>query len=320
MRIIIYGVGAIGGTLAVRLTLAGHEVIGIARGRQLEAIRAGGLRLNTPSGQFEAQFPCFADPTEIDWQPKDVILLTVKTQDTLDALERLEAAGVEGQAIFCMQNGFANEDFALRRFPHVYGVVVAMPVTFLEPGEVTCFFAPKLGVFDIGRYGAGDEGAGKALAAILEEAGFAAFCHRDVAPFKYRKLLLNLANAVDACLGQQEGRDAFIAAAREEAQAVYRAAGIVPADMDGRETLATMQAVDGVKSGGSSSAQSLQRGAGSIETDYLNGEIVLLGRKHGVPTPVNAYFSQEAKRLVRAGRPSGSLSLDQARRALPHGG
>ena len=49
---------------------------------------------------------------------------------------------------------------------------------------------------------------------------------------------------------------------------------------------------------GSSTAQSLARSTGSIETDYLNGEIVLLGRLHGVPTPVNAYFSSLAQRML----------------------
>ena len=48
-----------------------------------------------------------------------------------------------------------------------------------------------------------------------------------------------------------------------------------------------MHDIGGRRRGGGSSWQSLARGTGTIETDYLNGEIVLLGRLHGVPTPVN---------------------------------
>ncbi|WUJ19490.1 hypothetical protein OHS70_07955 [Streptomyces sp. NBC_00390] len=44
--------------------------------------------------------------------------------------------------------------------------------------------------------------------------------------------------------------------------------------------------MDGSRTGGST-WQSLVRGTGSIETDHLNGEMVLLGRQQGVPTPVN---------------------------------
>ena len=57
MRIIVYGVGAIGGTVAAALALAGQEVVGIARGAQLAAIRAGGLLLRTPEQAARARVP-----------------------------------------------------------------------------------------------------------------------------------------------------------------------------------------------------------------------------------------------------------------------
>ena len=53
---------------------------------------------------------------------------------------------------------------------------------------------------------------------------------------------------------------------------------------------------------GASSWQSLARGTGSIEADYLNGEIVLLGRLHDVPTPVNLVLQQIAGAAAREGR------------------
>src|SRR5262249_46578401 len=106
MRIIVYGVGAVGGTLAARLALSGAEVAGIARGKMLEAIRAsGGLKLTTINGSETAKLMCFADPTEIEWRDDDAVLLTMKSQDTEGALERLRAAGVYRQPIVCAQNG-----------------------------------------------------------------------------------------------------------------------------------------------------------------------------------------------------------------------
>ena len=59
--------------------------------------------------------------------------------------------------------------------------------------------------------------------------------------------------------------------------------------------------ISGAERGGGSSWQSLRRGTGSIESDYLNGEIVLLGRLHGVPTPVNALLQREANEAARSG-------------------
>jgi 2-dehydropantoate 2-reductase len=49
---------------------------------------------------------------------------------------------------------------------------------------------------------------------------------------------------------------------------------------------------------GGSSYQSLERGQGTIEADYLNGEICLLGRLHGVPTPANAVIQRLANRAA----------------------
>jgi 2-dehydropantoate 2-reductase len=65
--------------------------------------------------------------------------------------------------------------------------------------------------------------------------------------------------------------------------------------------------VPGVSYGGGSSWQSLTRGTGSIEADYLNGEIALLGREHGIPTPVNETLQRLANRAAADRRPPGSL-------------
>jgi 2-dehydropantoate 2-reductase len=69
-------------------------------------------------------------------------------------------------------------------------------------------------------------------------------------------------------------------------------------------------AIDGARRDGGSSWQSLVRGSPTIETDHLNGEIVLLGRLHGVPTPCNEALQRIANRMVRDHAPAGSLSID----------
>jgi 2-dehydropantoate 2-reductase len=69
-------------------------------------------------------------------------------------------------------------------------------------------------------------------------------------------------------------------------------------------------AAPGLARSGGSSTQSLARGAGSIETDWLNGEIVLLGRLHGVPTPANAFCTDLAAQLVRDGARPGAVTPD----------
>ncbi|WP_230533276.1 ketopantoate reductase family protein [Microvirga roseola] len=320
MRIIIYGVGAIGGTVAAALALSGQQVIGIARGDQLAAIKEGGLLLRTPEKTARAHFPCVADPDEIEFRCDDMILLTMKTQDTLGALERLRAAGAVEQPLFCVQNGVTNERMTLRRFREVHGVTVMMPASISAPGEVSAFSVPRHGVFDIGRYPGGRNEDDDRLAQALEAANIAAFVTPDVMQSKYGKLLLNLGNIVDAAFGLNGDLKPFNALLRAEAEAVYTAAGIAWRDVGSadprRDQLVRFQPIEGVERSGSSTAQSLARGAGSIETDYLNGEIVLLGRHHGIPTPANTYFVELSVRMLRGRLKPGAISVAQVETEL----
>lgn len=319
MTIIIYGVGAIGGTIAARLALSGAPVTGIARGRQLEAIRENGLLLRTPSGDERVRFPCYADPAEMPIAPQDMIVLAMKGQDTGPALARLRDAGAGEQAIFCAQNGVANERAALRLFPNVYGVMVVMPSTYVTAGEVVAFGAPKAGIFDVGRFPSGLDEPAHRLVDALNQAGFAAFAKHEVMQSKYGKLLMNLGNVIDAAYGEAARQSPIAAAARREGAAVLKAAGIQFAQTEEdprRQTLMTMQPIEGAARVGSSSAQSLARGAGSIETDWLNGEIVLLGRLNGVPVPINSWLMRLGNRLVTERRTAGSLPVSEALQAL----
>jgi 2-dehydropantoate 2-reductase len=320
MRFIIYGVGAIGGTIAVRLANAGFDVIGIARGAQLEAVRKGGLLLRSPRGEESAFFTCVAGPDEIDWRDDDFVILTMKTQDTSAALEALRSAGVDRQTVACVQNGVANERMALRHFENVLAIMVNLPANFLVPGEVAAFFAPRLGLFDVGRYPAGTTDTAAILRDALDKAGFAAFLHEDVMRTKYGKLLLNLQSGVDVVCGAGAKNGAYVDLVRAEGRTVYAAAGIGVDEMaegDPRQPgLAVAAKVEGAAPVGTSAAQSLLRGTGSTEIDYLNGEIMLLGRLHAVPTPYNAFFTRFAGELARTGAAPGAVSEEEVERRL----
>lgn len=319
MRFIVYGVGAVGGTIAAALALSGQQVAGIARGAQLDAIRKAGLLLRTPERITTAHFPCHGQPSELDWREDDVILLTMKSQDTLSALEHLRAADASSQPVLCVQNGVANERMALRFFPNVYGVTVLMPTDYIVPGEINAFCRPRHGILEIGRYPSGSDDRAATIAAALERANIAAFVDDDVMAGKYGKLRLNLHNVIEAAVGPGSQKDRFAVAVREEAEAVFRAAGIAWRDVgasDPRRALMQVRAIGNITRMGGSSSQSLIRGAGSMETDYLNGEIVLLGRLHGVPTPANAWLCDLARRMVAEGLKPASIPTAELEQAL----
>ena len=135
---------------------------------------------------------------------------------------------------------------------------------------------------------------------------------------KYAKLLSNLLNVVQALSSGAAGD--IVRAVREEATAVYAAAGIDcagPEDLQDRVKGITVKPVPGFESRlGGSTWQSLSRG-GSLETDYLNGEIALLGALHGVPTPYNRMLQGAAAEASREGREPGSYTPEELLAHLP---
>jgi 2-dehydropantoate 2-reductase len=321
MRYIIFGAGAIGGVIGARLHLAGREVMLIARGPHLDAIRERGLRLETPVGTETLKIPAVSSPAKIEFRKDDLVILGMKSQDTVAALEALRAAAGDGLPVVCTQNGVSNERMALRRFENVYAMVVMLPATHLEPGVVLQNSSPIAGILDGGRYPQGTDSLIEAVCADLRDASFSAQPDLAVMRQKYAKLLLNLGNAFQAICGNEaDGRD-LLRAAREEALACYRAAGIAfVTDEEFRNRRGDLIRVQPIGDGrrGSSSWQSQTRGTGTVEADWLNGEICLLGRLHHVPTPVNRLLQLTANRAARERLTPGTISAEDLRRQLRH--
>jgi len=307
-RFIVYGAGAIGGAVGSRLFEHGHDVVLIARGAHREAIARAGLRFESPDGVLVQPLEVVAGPEQIAWHDDDVVLLTVKGQDTAAALERLEAAAGPDIAVVCLQNGVENERMALRRFARVYSVVVQLPATHLEAGLVVAHSAPVTGALDIGCYPDGLDDRARQIAEVFAASGFASQPRADISRWKYAKLLRNVMNAVEALFDHADAAEVRRRAGAE-AVAALDAAGIAyvgDAEYDERHRrLITTKPVAGQARGGGSSWQSLARASGVIETDQLNGEVVLLGRLHGVPTPVNELLRRLAGADARAGVPPG---------------
>jgi 2-dehydropantoate 2-reductase len=314
VRFVIYGAGGVGGTIGGRLHVKGFDTVLVARGAHGEALKRSGMRFSDPAWSGTLRIPTVEDPSELEWSDGDVIILAVKGQDTASAAERIvELAGVDIPVI-AAQNGVANERYLLRRFAQVYGMRVSVSASFLEPGSIMCHSAPISGILDIGRYPSGVDGVAREVAEALTTATFSSYALPDIMRWKYRKLLLNLGNATEAvCEPGTDTRSGELAtAAREEGIRVLAAAGIDVATEEQDDARIAdnlpILPVNGTPHQGSSSWQGLVRGTGSIETDYLNGEIVLLGRLHGCPTPVNEVLQILSNQIARRNDGPGRLS------------
>jgi 2-dehydropantoate 2-reductase len=317
---VVYGAGAVGGVIGGHLAIAGHATTLVARGEHLERIRADGLRLDTGTGTRVIEAPATDTAADVRWTEHTICILAVKSHQAATVLDDLAAHAPASTPIFCATNGVATEGAALRRFDPVYGVCVMLPSTHLEPGTVVAKCHPVPGILDLGRVPTGTDELAESVAGDLRAAGFESVPRPDIMAWKHRKLLMNVGNGVDAACAEGEAADELARRAQAEGEAAIRAAGIplVTPEQDKERRADILQRRDGAAPRGGSTWQSVTRGTGSTEVDFLAGEIVLLGRLHGVPTPACELVQQVTNDLARGGGPPRSLDAADLLARLPH--
>ncbi|WP_261558477.1 rhodanese-like domain-containing protein, partial [Frankia tisae] len=326
-RYIVIGAGAVGATIAAELHLAGIGVVVVARGANLEALRTHGLRYirppateGGPADSRRLDLAVAGGPDEVELRSGDVLVLATKSQDSEALLATWAWQPVDGGRttaaetlpVVLLQNGLENVRTALRRFAVVVDAMVLSPSSHLRPGEVISPAAPLVAGFLLGRAPGGGVGdpVVEAIAADLRRGASAVRIVDDIGRWKAGKLLGNLAYNLDALYPPSPRRDAASAELVAEARRAFDAAGIDIADLrqdggfDVRELV--IHDVPGFPRQGSSTWQSLARG-GSVESDFLNGEIVLLARLHGLGAPVNAGVQRRIAVAARLGTPPGGL-------------
>ena len=314
MRYVILGAGAIGCAIGGRLFEHGHDVVLVARGAQRAALAGRGLELRDPDRTVRLPLATAPTPAEAGFAEGDIAVLSTKTQHSESMLVELAACAPTSTPVVCAQNGVESERLALRRFSNVQAMCVILPASYLEPGIVEIPVGPLTGILDVGRYPVGADDVTRNLASDLSASSFESKPDAKVMSRKYLKLLGNLGNSIEAACGTRGDDPAAVELwrlARAEAVRCFEVSGIEvgdPAeDTERRKALGDLRPVGGHDRAGGSSWQSLARRTGNVEADWLNGEIVLLGRLHGIPTPVNELLQTTANRMASGGTAPGSV-------------
>jgi len=320
MRTGIFGAGSIGSYIGGMLAASGGDIVLVGRKTMGERL-AQGVSLTRFDGTGRHAKPegytFSADPAAL--ADCDVILVCVKSVTTKEAGETLAKIAKPDAVIVSLQNGISNA--AMLREALAPRTVLAGMVGFnvAQIGD-SRFHRGTDGEIVIGAGPGAD-----ALAVRLNDAGIETGISDEIEAVQWGKLLLNLNNAINALSGlplkRQLSMRAYrqvLAASMGEALAVLKAAGIRPATV-GRAGPSLVIRVLGLpdwlfvrlagsmlmidEDATSSMAEDLARGR-KPEIDWLNGEIVALGRKTGIATPVNerivtlvkAAFSGEGRR------------------------
>lgn len=324
-RIVVYGAGSIGGWLGGRLT--GHARVRlIGRAQHAQAIAGHGLLLTAHDGwqrQLAASAIDFAcDPAAA--AGADLVLVTVKSAATAQAARELAAVLRPGTAVISFQNGLRNAQLLADALPQCTVLAGMVPYNVVRIGPARLHQASS------GQLMVQGHPCLQPLLPLFAAAGIPLLLRADMAAVQAGKLLLNLNNAINALadvplrqqLSQRDWRRC-LALAQAEALAVYAGAGIVPArvtplpprwlptllrlpDALFIRLAARMLRIDPLAR--SSMWDDLAAGR-ATEVDWIQGEIVALGRQHGVPSPVNARLQQRVHEAEQARRPWTAAQL-----------
>jgi len=295
MKIAVMGAGALGGYFGGRLSAAGHEVTLIARGAHLAAIRDNGLRIQSPHGDLHLpEIAATDDPGTVD--PVDIVLFMVKNYDVETSAEAIKPMLRPDTMVVTSQNGISAPD----RLADIVGWERVVPGVARIPADV-----PAPGVInhsaemDMWSFGERNGEISPRVALFRDALNAAVGCtavvpdnimHDLWAKFISQTTLASLTTLTRLNLGPirntKETRDLFTDAMRE-VDAVGKAAlpdlpdGLIAGIWEKLDRLPdTMHA---------SMLDDLNAGK-RLEVDYLSGDVVRLGIKHGVPTPIHKTF------------------------------
>lgn len=299
MKFAIVGVGGIGGYLGARLAAAGNDVVFVARGRHAEAMRRDGLTLKSPQGDVHIAKPDVpVDPS--GYRPADAVFVCVKLWDVEPVAPTLRPFLRADTTVIPLQNGISACDILRKSLgaDHVLGGVARFSAAIESPGVVrhnTAFATILFGELDRRK-----SSRQNSVLAACQAAGIDAKVPEDIEVVMWEKFtyLAPLAGAccfarasVDNVVKDPEGR-ARLQAMLEEAVAVGRAKGVaLDTGLAARNMKYALDLNPGIKP---SMLVDLENGR-RLELEWLNGEIVRLGKDLGVPTPANAEVYEALK-------------------------
>jgi len=316
VKICIYGAGAVGGLMAAWLVRSGHEVSVVARGRHLEAIRAGGLRVKGRDGVESFELRAESDPAKLG--PQDYVLVVVKGQSLAEVAQGIGPLLGKDTSIVTAMNGvpwwfFDRLGFhdggerlesldpggrLARAMPteRIVGCVIHLAASTPEPGLISHNMGRKL---ILGEPGGRNGARTKRIAEALSGAGFEVHLSDFIEKDFWVKLLGNVSfNPVSALTVSTADRliedgaiKRYMVQIMREVLEIGRAVG-VDAGIDPEARIEMARVLGPFKT---SMLQDLEAGK-SLEVDGLLAGTLEVARKAGVRAP----FTESLFGLIRA--------------------
>ena len=307
MRIAVVGTGGIGGPYGASLAKAGADVTFVARGAHLAALREHGLRVEGDRGETHIR-PAQATDDIAGIGPVDYVLLCVKLWDVENVGAQLRAVVGPGTAVVPLQNGVDSAERLIPILGHeaVMGGTAYVTGNIVSPGVIRQTATYQRMIF--GELDGRLSERGRRLSALCETAGFEGVLSPDIRIPLWEKFILLVPTAgLNALtrlpLGKwREDSDllALYEAALHETIAVGRAEGVrLPPDSAEKASKMMWSMPPYLTT---SMGTDLLRG-NRLELPWFSGKVVELGRRHGIPTPVNGFIYAALKPYIN-GKPA----------------
>jgi len=290
MRILILGAGAVGLSLAARLSDV-CDIHAVCRKKNADAIASTGFRMTGIWGEKTYRFSA-SDTVPTDTR-FDYIFITSKSQAT-EKICRQYASLLAGTETISLQNGIGNEEIICRYSDHVIG---GMIITGFEwRGDAEVHVSVEAGPMKLGRFPQGLDASIEKLASLLKAAGINVETSSGIKADLWGKTLYNCSlNPLGAIMRVPYGNLTDPAAWRIIENIVREAFGVVMAEgvrlpwATADEYLAYLRDVQipATSLHRSSMLQDITRGK-TTEIDFMNGAVVQKGKQHSVPTPYNS--------------------------------
>ena len=295
MKIAVFGAGAVGGYFGGRLAQSGEDVTFIARGKHLQAMKDGGLKIDSINGDFIVQ-PVQATDNPEEVGIVDMVLVAVKAWQVSDAAIAMKSMVGPETFVLPLQNGVEapSQLAAVLGIEHVIGGLCGLISYMVEPGHIC-----HAGTDPFIRFSELDNSPSDRVELIGEvferTPGITANIPSDIHAAMWQKFLLitawsGLGAITRTPIGifrSQPGTRRMLEQIIVEIYDVARARDInLPEDV----VVKTMKFLDALPSAGTASMQRDIMDGKPSELETQNGAVVRLGQEAGVETPVNRFI------------------------------
>jgi 2-dehydropantoate 2-reductase len=291
MKIAIIGAGGVGGFFGARLQQAGADVHFVARGAHFAAMRAGGLRVESPLGDIHLPRVNVTDnPADIG--TADIVWLAVKLWDMDAAITSIRPLMTPHTGVISFQNGVQKDDILREAFGDraVMGGVAYIATNIDRPGVIKHTGTMQRLIF--GEYDGRRSPRAESLLDAAVRGGINAELSDDIRKAIWEKFvfLVGLSGSTTTMretigpIRSNPRSRRFLSELMRETVAVGRALGVaLPADF-AEQRLAF---IDGLPEQMTSSMHHDLKAGKRLEVSWLSGGVAQLGERTGVPTPTN---------------------------------